>query len=348
MKKLFLLLIIISFSSFGQFRTPEYYGYPTLLAHAAIQRALDSTGHCELLPHVYTLTSSVYINNYNWLIGEGATLSYGANVKMLIIQGNVIRLKYFMILGGGIGTEQYGIYLNSTTRTGYYDIQVEGVKFKDLASSAIYVHNNVPVNFRAGIIADRCVSLGCDTAYYLDERAEYNFFSNCHASEGTVGFYNRGGNNSLLGGSLNYNSIGFFLDGGDNDGHSVATGVTVNHNKYAVVSDSLENGYVFNGCHFNIGNFDIKNSKGITFNSGSIYADTIKNSSIGTFFTSVDFSKTPNFIGSLPCFSNNKFVVSPPPGYVEIMRYDQAIKSPDGTIYRIKVDNCGKLYAQEL
>lgn len=276
MKNLLILLLLNSITCFGEFLTPEDYGYPTRTAPAAIQMAVDSTNECRLLSHAYALNQTVYLNTNDKLIGDpGSSLSYGGDVKMLVLQGNNILCRGFQMTCGGIGTNQYGIYLNNTTTTSYYNISLESLLFKDMASAGIYVHKNIPVNYRVGLNIQGCIFLGCDTAVALDERAEYNYFTNCHASEGGIGFFNRGGNNSWIGGSLTYNAIGLKLVGGENDGHSHIVSATINHNNDAIVSDGVENGYRISSCDIHIGDIKIRNSTGINITGNTIYTDSI-------------------------------------------------------------------------
>lgn len=277
MKNLFSLLISILFlSCFGA--TPEDYGYPTRTAPAAIQMAVDSTDLCRLLPHTYYLPESVYLNTGDKLLGDpGSNLSYGADVKMLILQGNNIVCKDFQMTCGGIGTSQYGVYLDNTSLTSYHHIILENILFKDMASAGIYVHKNVPANFRAGLDVRNCKFIGCDTAVALEERAEYNYFTNCHASDGGIGWLVQGGNNNWVGGSLNYNTIGLkLIGGGENDGHGHIISATINHNTSdAIVSSGLENGFRISNCDIHIGDIKIINSTGINITGNTIYADSL-------------------------------------------------------------------------
>lgn len=293
MKKILLILTYLSLSSCsGQFLTPEQCGYPGYgYADAFIQDALDSTDLCWLLPHVYPVQNPIYLSTGDQIKGEGV-LSYGGNIKMFIVQGNSIRISDVTLTGGGAGTEQYGVYLDNTSITNYYDIQLRNVKFKDLVTAGVYVHRNVPVNYRNGITATNCISLGCGIGFYCDERGEYNYFSNCHASEGSTGFYNVGGNNSWVGGSLCYNDTGLKLAGGENDGHNHITGATINHNNTLIYATGLVNGYGILDCDLHVGDIKIINSKGIRICNSAIYCDSLIISNSSVTVTNNDFSNT--------------------------------------------------------
>ncbi len=303
MKKLILIIFAYSLSA-QNFLTPEQMGYPGYgYAQSYIQAALDSTGACELMCKTYPISSTVYLSDKDIIRGcfNNSRVQSLQDIRLFEIQGNNITLKDFAIGGYGGATEQYGIYCGGTSTsnmTDYYGISILNVYFDQPKTAGLFVRYNVPANFRVGITAINCRTLGCDWGYVTEERGEYNLFMSCHAYENTLGgWLNRGGNNSWSGGSLTYNPIGIKLSGGVNDGHNHMQGATINHNTISVLSDGLGNGYEFNGCDIHTGDIKILNSEKIRFIGGAINFDTdsliISGSSVS--FLGVDMLNTTKF-----------------------------------------------------
>ena len=303
-------------------KTPEEMGYPGYgYAETYIQAALDNYGGCQLGPNVYPISNTVYLHNKNVIRGYGPSSRVQSlqDIRLFEIAGNNITLQDFEIGGYGGATEQYGVWLGGSgtgSMTDYYGISILNVYFDQPKSAGIHVQYNVPANFRTGITAINCRTLGCDWGYVFEERGEYNSFVSCHAYENTLGgWYNRGGNNSWLGGSLTYNPIGIKLVGGINDGHSHMQGATLNHNVVSIMSDGLANGYEFLGCDIHVGDINIQDSQKIRFNGGAIDFDTdsliISGSSVS--FLGVDMLNTTNFTvtGSTIKCNLNTFTTTP-------------------------------------
>lgn len=285
-------------------KTPEEMGYPGYgYAETYIQAALDTSGGCQLGPNVYAILSTIYLNNKNVIRGYGPASRVQSlqDIRLFEITGNNITIQDFEIGGYGGATEQYGVYMGGTgpnDLTTYYGISILNVYFDQPKTAGLFVRYNVPANFRVGVTAINCRTLGCDWGYVTEERGEYNLFMACHAYENTLGgWLNRGGNNSWSGGSITYNPIGIKLVGGVNDGHNHMQGATINHNAVSVMADGLSNGYEFNGCDIHTGDINILNSEKIRFIGGAINFDTdsliISGSSVS--FLGVDMLNTTSF-----------------------------------------------------
>lgn len=321
MKKL-LFLLLVSFSCLAL--TPEQCGYPSLrTASQAIQKAVDSTKSCELLPHTYLIDSTINLPEGCIIKGFGyaSVLSTNKNIKVLNAQGSNISLSSFKIGGNYTGNNQIGFNIEGTQffNPNYSNILISEVWFDQLAKAGIYTIWNMG-NTTGAINGSQCIFRGCGVGIWCDTRGEYNSFINCNIFLCPVGFKNKGGNNSLTGCTISGNDIGVWLLKGINDGHCTIEAPKINHNIVSIKVDSLENGYKILGGDIHIGKIEINNSYNVLFKGVTINIDSVKNNnSVGTVFKLCEFTTTPKFTGITPNFFTNEFIEGVPVGYTEVL-----------------------------
>ncbi len=73
------------------------------------------------------------------------------------------------------------------------------------------------------------------------------------------------GNQTYKGINVNFNVVGFDLKSGANNGHSVISGCTINHNTIPLRIRNTLLGYLITDCNIFIGDIDIDTSQGIKF-----------------------------------------------------------------------------------
>lgn len=277
MKKL-LFLLLTSLSCFAI--TPEQCGYPGFpsAAQVYIQKALDSTGFCELEPHTYPCTGTIYMYDGYTIRGYGNSSAVGTLYDIILfdVKGNNTTFEKFKAYGNGGATGGTGIRIqgSQTLDTTYYNCKIHNVLFDQFNSYGVLVKWNTS-NFLGSASLLECTARGCVVGYGFEERGEYVKMTSCNANLCGTAILNRGGNNMVIGGQFNYNTVAFKLAYGTNDGHCHADGLTINHNDIAILADSLQYGYVFSNCSIHIGDIDIIDSHNIYFKDNRVQVDSI-------------------------------------------------------------------------
>jgi len=345
MKKVLLIALSVIFVNL-QAKTPEDYKYPGFPTPAQywIQKALDSSGSCELLPHTYPVTGTIILKDNNSISGAGTASKLGTlyDIVLLDVQGNNVTIKDLFLYGFGGANDQIGIKIQGNESYNRYGNKITNVVFDQFKTAGLYVYHNTSA-LQGTVTLLNCTARGCGVGFWCDTRGEYCTFVACSANQCESGFRNKGGNNSLIGGVYSLNTIGIELLGGENDGHCIADGVLINHNNsYAVKAVGLQNGYEFSSCPINYGKIKLVNSPGIRFNDCPIYTtDSIHTNSSTCYFKGCIFSVTPSVFSGFS-FIDCRFSISLPGAYFEELN-TPALRSANGTIYKIKVENDGTL-----
>lgn len=273
--------------------TPEQYGAVgdgVTNDRDAIQSAINSGKGVFLGSKTYLISDSILLPSNSKLFGMGAKsiIKTNRNKPALVIGGDNIQLSTFWLQGSGAdSTLNNGIQVRGTLDEKTDNI-IDGLFISGFGNAGIYAVDNPSSVYAANLIVTNTVSSNNEFGFWNAVRAEYTVYSNCVANGNRIGWRNAGGNNSWVGGQLNNNEVGLYLEGGDNNAHSVITGATLNHNtSYSVQGSFVTDGYLISSCMLYFGNILLENSDGIKFSNS-------------------EFS-TPNFIvggGSVELISN--------------------------------------------
>ena len=301
--------------------TPEDYGAVgdgSTDDTAPVQSAVSS-GSPVLLKSLYAVTS--------FTVGTGAHI-YGAgdstsgiittsNDTVMRIRGKNIIIENFKIVGNAAGTKQKAISINnarSSKDPSFHNIIINHVYIRG-THTGLYAKANNGSKREGGYIATGNFIENCTIGVDCDTNAEYNTFVANKIVNCTTGFRNIGGNNSVNTGTIINCETGWYQGNGSNDGHSVATGLTINHSStYSVNAQSSQYGYNFVGCVINSGSSGgdilINSSSFIRFTSCEIVKNDITITS--SPYTTIENSKligigTVTQTSSLPSWTNNKY-----------------------------------------
>jgi hypothetical protein len=99
------------------------------------------------------------------------------------------------------------------------------------------------------------------------ERGEYNQLTQCTFYTNQTAILIQGGNTNISSCIISDNKTGIMITEGDNHGHGVITGCSINHNDKPFVIQNVTYGFLINGCPIYCGNILIENSKYIKFNN---------------------------------------------------------------------------------
>lgn len=323
-----------SITAVPNYVTPEMYGAVgngSTNDATALQNAINSgkkvvgdLSKSYLTASTLTLTTNVTLENLN--------LKVTSNIAVVSIEGNYNTLTNCSITGTtslGHGAANYGISIIGNAGLTSYRVgnKVQGCYFNNL-NTAVYTASMVGTgsggNHEGALTVSNTMIENCTTGINLSVRAEYNNISNTKIYKCTTGFSNTGGNNSFTGGQITDCTTGFDLVGGTNDGHSVASGVMLNHNTDNIKSTSLTKGYLFNGCMVYAGNVSLTSSFGVTFESCAFSTLSITcTSNTNTAFNNCKFVTTPTIstTGTAPIYFNSNFETAAPSGQVSSGNY---------------------------
>lgn len=307
------------------FTSPEQYGWDinnsVTQNTACIQAAINSGIPVWLQNQTYEVNSSLTFSSNTKLFGGGVNskLYTQQNSPIISIVGDYCIVQNVTLQGNSTGTSQIGISVvgNVALSLSYTSNKITNCTFINLGGAGLYTQYMLGDEHEGAFQAVNCIAHGCNIGYYCDTRGEYNNFANCTASNCTVGFKNKGGNNNFVGGSLSSNTYGIYLDGGANDGHSVTTGTKINHNVNNVYVNTIANGYIFDACDFYAGDVVLISSDSIRFvgcDFSTLTNLTLTNST-NTKFSSNKFVDNPtnyNLTGSAPAWLDNEFLAGIP------------------------------------
>lgn len=261
--------------------TPEMFGAvgDGVTNDAAALQAACNSGRPVVIPgKTYLINTSVNVPAATTITGAGnkSILATTGNIAVLNINGDSVYISGIKFVGDGKGATlnagksgQYGIKgVDNKTRN-----VITGCRFDNLGGAGIFLKNNG--FFRGNQISD-CYAENSNVGFALDTSAEYTVMTNVIAKDNHYGVLMRGGNNSIIGGTLIANDIGLRMEYGTNNGHSVISGVSINHNTVRAVSaDSITIGYTFTGCMFYASSIQLDDCTGFKFVGCDLSVDSV-------------------------------------------------------------------------
>lgn len=249
-----------------------------------------------------TLTLS-FGNTYLMGCGVGTKLSTVSNISIITITSANNSIWGIDFVGNSSGASQRGIditgnagltldytcnrvsYCNfeSFNQAGIYVKQVFGVPVASVHNGAIYGVNNY---FKS-----------CVNGIYLDDRAEYNGFTETHMEACTTGIRIVAGNNNFSNGSITGGTTGIIFTSGGNDGKCIISAFKINHNTTSINSTGVTLGSKFIGCEMIInGSITCVNGTGHDFIGCTLANATITiTNSTPTIFNACTFNTTPTW-----------------------------------------------------
>ena len=174
------------------------------------------------------------------------------------------------------------------------------------------------------ISAVNCKIYNCWAGVLLEDKCEYNRFTNCLMYGCYIGANIYSGNNCLSNCSIDNNSCGVLVDGTDaslsaNTGHGMVIGCTINHtnsgNGYAVIIKGNPNGFVIDGCSIMYGKISLdtggNGSAGIIF-SNCLFTggDSVLYNwgATAALYIGCMFLAAPTFTGNKPTIKANCYL----------------------------------------
>lgn len=219
-----------------------------------IRDALNAYKDVYLAPGDYTVNGGIQMPDGTRLHGAGKTtrIIHVGNAGAVLLAGKDCTIENLKLDGGlsskpsTTATTKKGITVQNNSETlkldncwivGFdsYGVYVEGTGYANLSSVQItncYFQYNY-----AGIL--------------FDVHGEYGLVSNSVFVDNNAGTYISGGNNIVIGCTIERNTTGAYITGGDNSGHGAFIGCSFNHNTdRGLRIAGTENGYLISGCQF--------------------------------------------------------------------------------------------------
>lgn len=222
---------------------------------AVVQAAFDTGLPVFFGSKTYVITSTITLASNAKAVGNGeqSVLSTTANISIFTIAGKKCTIEDITLLGNNTGAVQTGINVtgNAGLTLDYTSNVLRNVRFRSLLRAGLYVTLVVGTTgslHHGAVYASDCLAEGCGTGYYMDNRAEYNNFSNCVAQGCTTGVRILAGNVTFTGGHIVNGTTGVIFATGSNDGKCIFNGVKINHNATAVSSGTVTLGSRFVDC----------------------------------------------------------------------------------------------------
>jgi len=234
--------------------TPEMYG--------AVRDG--STDDATSITNAFGSGLPVYFGPGNYRIASGISVPAGATAygfgEATIISTTQTTINMFTLNGrasltgikflGSDQSGQIGIVVSDVISTSTEVGNVlENCRFVDLRYG-IQGANVYSANFEGAIQATNCQFISNSIGVWLQAGAEYNKFTNCSSVGNTTGVRWDAGNNLWNGGQITNNTTGVQFNTGSNAGKFQFTGVAINHNTTAVLSNGITITGEFIGCNF--------------------------------------------------------------------------------------------------
>jgi len=281
-----------------------------------------------LLNKIYYTPTTITISNKTTIYGNGKMIT-DQNVPIFDIKANDIVIDGIRFEGNGRGTVtnyattrplQIGINIEGVVDvTVYKNIRVSNVYLYNLGGAGVKVKSNKDTNYSGGMLLSNIVSESCYIGYFLDERGEYNSFSNFRALACEYGAYITGGNNSFSNPNFEMNRTGMYFTTGINPAHSTIIGGNINHSlSKGLDINGLTTGQQFNGVQILNNDIYVTSSDGAQFLNCDISAiNIVVATSTNTNFKNCKFQTTPTvFTGMDLCtFSNTDWIATVPTGF---------------------------------
>lgn len=317
------------------YATAEHFGAVhdgTTDDHAAIQSCI-ATGNCVLGPYTYSIGSTGLTITTDGTIlkgwGRGLTIiKTTANITSLAITAKNCTIGHLQFLGNSTGAAQMGLSIigNAGLTLDYTNNRLSSLEFTNQAIAGLYIYRVMGSSgsIHLGAVQGSDIYFEtCGIGLQLDDRAEYNDFTNINAHTCTTGIKITAGNNSILGGKITDGTNGVVFTSGSNDGKNTIIGLKINHNTLAVSSTAVTLGSLFSACEMII-NGSITTAgtgvghafKGCTFNNQTI--TTSAGTTANTLeFMNCTFNGNPTLaLSSVATWRGNTFLAGTPPAGV--------------------------------
>lgn len=129
------------------------------------------------------------------------------------------------------------------------------------------------------LLINSCRIRNCNVGIFIQRYSEYHQITNCAIIGNYFGYYNRGGNNDMANCAIANNTVNVQIDDleGDNNGHGVITGCSMNHaggNTGDTLVISGTGRMLITGCNFYYGHIVLTNTDGNVFTGCGFGQDT--------------------------------------------------------------------------
>jgi len=306
-----------------------------------LQNAINSGNVVFLANKNYRITSTLQLPQGCHIMGSGefSTISTVADITMLNVDGpagddSQVYLSNFTLLGDG-QSNQIGFYCVATGTDFFTKNKLYNINFLELGGSGLFIGSE-QISFIGCVDAVSCFAQNCGVGFNVDIKCEYNHFLDCKAFSNTVGVKIAGGNNSWVGGGIEFNDIGIQMRTGLNSGKSIFEGATMNHNVQLLDLLGVTAGVKFQGNYMVFGSWSIEDCNNVKFYNNTI--NTVTDTITITNCTLTEF-KCNNFTtdhtlaitGDLPLWLGNTWDLgNVPAGVYESVQASLALMNSSG------------------
>lgn len=282
--------------------------------HKTIERALATYG-CVTLGKGEFMVTGINMPDNTVIRGCGnATVIKAASGCDGIIVGANCTIENVSIEGADghtysrgttAGIRVVGNYDESPVK---FNTKINHVNIKGFSLAGIY-GKSTGYWVANSISATNCKIHNCYAGILLEDYCEFGRFTNMLCYDNYAGLYNMSGNNVFMNCSFSNNTVGVYLEGGEedgvlggNNGHGVLIGCTINHSNnnegYGIICRGITNGFIFDSCHVWYSKVLVEQSGGIviqgcTFGGGSTAFTAWTNNAF--FLKNCLFKEQPTF-----------------------------------------------------
>jgi len=245
---------------------------------AAIQLAFNNSNNVYFPAGTYVSKTITVINDGTHIYGDGhsSILEFKTGETGVLLscsdkRVNINNLRFF----GGLTSTQRSISVSASDRNGIYIYSqqnsiINGVTIDGFANTGLHIVDTANYVWERFLVTNSTFLnnyKGIDTGLF----GEYTRYSNLDITSNYIGITIRSGNITNVNSKIAKNGTGVFLASGTaNNGHGNMNGCLINHNDYAIISQSTSNGYNFVACNIFDGIIKIEDSQGIKISDGII------------------------------------------------------------------------------
>lgn len=269
---------IANVDSLGAIGNGVHDDYPAFAAAATTGKSFQLSANKR-----YFISAGIILQDNQQVWGNGATVII--NNTHAFNHANYSAIHDVRFVGSGKTTfkvNEIAIYQKKVIGTASYNCSFDSLAYAGIyADSTVNMPGSGNINYRTNLISNpRFYNSGA--GFVTGKRGEYFEVTSGRAQGCDTAIVMRGGNNQILGGDYVYNVGGLFLgNGGVNDSHSSATGVTFNHNSaWGIKADSITLCYEFVACKILANQMIFRNSGDIQFNNCIISPLTVSTPTI--------------------------------------------------------------------
>ena len=233
---------------------------------AALQSVLDDENiTAVILTGRGIIKSPILVKQKCDIYGLNADLLVEDDIEAFKFETGGIRIKginFYAVKEQGTSEykNQCAVNMGRTLDNSIAECLFEGFGFCAIAHSKA-------VGRHQGNRISNCVFKNNSIGFAAFERGEYNQLTQCTLYNNNIAIHIQGGNTNISGCIISDNEIGIRITEGDNHGHGVITGRSINHNDKPFVIHNVTYGFIINGCPIYCGDLVLESARYIKFSN---------------------------------------------------------------------------------